>query len=197
MLANRWRHLHCHIAQDCLIDIISWYHFKRVLSVSLTSSRQSCSFTKVLYIYWCWWWWDWCLTSVTPWYVICKLWCLSWMSLPSCRGPSRSRLGRSWGWSPFWSPWTSIQLIDHLILDHNYQRVHHDQPTDHIDHLFHAVDEEWCNEEDPGGENCNSPSDCHLVMISCLTCWSCGDHMVIWWLWWWFHLVHIAGDGGG
>ena len=41
------------------------------------------------------------------WLMFCKLWCPSWMSPPSCTGPSRSKRGRSWGWSPFWSPWAS------------------------------------------------------------------------------------------
>ena len=47
----------------------------------------------------------------------------------------------------------------------SYQHVHHDQPSDHIDHLLHAVDEEGSNEEEPGGADGNSPNDGHLVEV--------------------------------
>ena len=34
ILATRWRHMHCHIAQDCPIDIISWYRVAILISQS-------------------------------------------------------------------------------------------------------------------------------------------------------------------
>ena len=43
----------------------------------------------------------------------------------------------------------------------------------HTDHLLHAVDEEGCNEENPGGADSNSPSDGHLVVT-----WSPGGHLL-------------------
>ena len=42
------------------------------------------------------------------------------------------------------------------------QHVHHGQLSDQIGHLFHAVDEEGGNEEDPGGEDSNFPCECNL-----------------------------------
>ena len=38
-LATRWRHLHCHIAYDCSIDIISWYWV--VIFISQSIKRQN------------------------------------------------------------------------------------------------------------------------------------------------------------